>query len=94
MHLKIFKPNLKLVIIIAVVYIINIIIILQLAPVLESQTIQGKIINLLIFPSNFIFEDMFNITSIRIIDFLSWFLLFLYDYMIVMFIIYFKGGLR
>ena len=63
MTLKIFKPTLKLIILSIILFVINVIIILQLIPVFESQTLGAKIINLIISPPNFIFEDLTGLSS-------------------------------
>ena len=90
---KIFKPNLKLIIFAIILFIINILIILQLIPVFESQNLEAKFVNLIISPPNFFFEDLLGITSVKIIDFLTWVLQFFYDYILVAILIYIlKGG--
>lgn len=90
---KIFKPNLKLIVFAIILYIINIIIILQLIPVFESQDIGAKFVNLLAFPPNFMFEDLLGITSLKTTDVLTWLLQFLYDYIIIAVIVFIlKGG--
>ena len=81
--MNIFKPNLKIIIFSIILFVINIIIILQLVPVFESETPSSKIINLIVFPPNFFFEDIFGITSIKSIDVLTWILQFIYDYIII-----------
>ena len=83
MFWKIFKPNLKLTLFAIILFAINFIIILQLIPVFESQTIGAKLVNLVIFPPNFIFEDLLGITSVKIIDVLTWIFQFLYDYVLI-----------
>ena len=92
MYWKIFKPNLKLIVFAIVLYIINIFIVLQLIPVFESQEIGAKFVNLLVSPPNFIFEDLLGITSVKIIDTLTWLLQFLYDYVIIAIIIFMLKG--
>ena len=93
MYWKIFKPNLKLIIFSIILFIINILIILQLIPVFESQTPGAKIVNLIVSPPNFFFEDLLGITSLKIIDFLTWSLQFFYDYILVAILTYIlKGG--
>lgn len=57
------KPNLKIIIFSVILFVINIIIILQLIPVFESQSLSSKIINLIIFPPNFFFEDLTGLSS-------------------------------
>ncbi len=85
--------NWKILILSIVIYIINIIIILQLIPVFESSDLGSKIINLLVFSANFFFEDLLRITGIKIIDILTWIFQFVYIYLISAIIIYFmKGG--
>ncbi|MEK6872615.1 MAG: hypothetical protein AABW90_01220 [Nanoarchaeota archaeon] len=74
----------KLIILSIIVYILNILLILQLIPVLESQTFGAKTINLLVSPPNFIFEDLLGISSVKIIDYLTWILQFFYDFLIVL----------
>ena len=92
---NIFQPNRKLLIVSIILFIFNVLLILQLIPVFESKTVEASIINLIIFPSNFIFEDIFKITSNRIIDMISWILVFVYDYLIIGIILYFmKGGIK
>lgn len=81
--MNILKPNLKIIIFSVILFAINIIIILQLIPVFESQNLSSKIINLIIFPPNFFFEDILGITSIKSIDILTWVLQFTYDYIII-----------
>jgi hypothetical protein len=63
MKTKIFNPNQKLIIFSIVLYIINILIILQLIPVFESQSFGAEIINLIVSPPNFIFEDLIGLSS-------------------------------
>ena len=110
MTLKIFKPTLKLIILSIILFVINVIIILQLIPVFESQTLGAKIINLIISPPNFIFEDLTGLSSTALnftllpsnppfsyrlgfVDLLIWALQFVYDYIIVLVLLYFvKGG--
>ena len=89
---KIFKPNLKLIALAIFLYIINIIIILQLIPVFESQTVGAKFVNLVVFPPNFLFEDVFGINGLRSIDNLTWVLQFVYDYILISIIVYFIRG--
>ena len=74
----------KLIIFSVIVYILNILLILQLIPVLESQTFLSKTINLLVSPPNFIFEDLLGISSVKIIDYLTWILQFFYDFFIAL----------
>ena len=81
--MNIFKPNLKIIISSIILIVINVIIILQLIPVFESQTPGSKIINLIVFPPNFFFEDILGITSVKSIDILTWILQFIYDYIII-----------
>ena len=81
-------------------------IILSIIPVLESQTLGAKIVNLIITPPNFFFEDLTGLSltalnftllpsgppfSYRLgfIDFLTWILQFVYDYVIVSIVLYF-----
>ena len=95
MRKNIFYPDWKLIVLSVILYIINIIIILQLIPVLESQTFVAKIVNLIVFPPNFFFEDLLGISSAKAIDILTWILQFVYDYIIAGILIYFiKGGKR
>ena len=92
MKARMFTPNRKLIILAIALYIINILIILQLIPVFESQSFGAKIVNLILSPPNFIFEDLLGINSIKIIDLLTWILQFVYDYVIAAIIFYIKGG--
>ena len=92
MKARMFTPNRKLIILAIALYIINILIILQLIPVFESQSFGAKIVNLILSPPNFIFEDLLGINSIKIIDLLTWILQFVYDYVIAAIIFYLKGG--
>ncbi|MEK6871356.1 MAG: hypothetical protein AABX16_00460 [Nanoarchaeota archaeon] len=90
---KIFQPNLKLIITSLILFAINVLIILQLIPVLENQSGWAMFINLIIFPPNFIFEDVFDISSVKSIDIITWILQFMYDYLIAGILLYFmKGG--
>ena len=63
MKKNIFYPSLKLVILAVVFYIINIVIILSIIPVLESQTLGAKLVNLIVSPPNFFFEDLTGLSS-------------------------------
>ena len=53
--MNILKPNLRIVISSIILFAINVILILQLIPVFESQTLGAKIINLIVSPPNFFF---------------------------------------
>ena len=88
MKRNIFYPNLRVIILAIVLYIINIIIILQLIPVFESQTVGAKFVNLVVFPPNFFFEDLLGISSVKAVDILTWILQFVYDYVVSAFILY------
>lgn len=93
MHYKIFKLNWKIIALAVVLYALNILLILQLIPVFESQDLASKLVNLIVFPPNFFFEDLFGIISIKIIDILTWVLQFVYDYILLCLVLYFvKGG--
>lgn len=81
--MNVLKPNLKTIIFSIILFVINVIIILQLIPVFESQTTEAKIINLIVSPPNFFFEDILRITGIKLIDVLTWVLQFIYDYIII-----------
>ena len=84
-----------MVVLAVVLYALNILLILQLIPVLESQTINAKIVNLFVFPANFLFEDLLGINSVKSIDILTWVLQFVYVYIISAIVIYLvKGGLN
>ncbi len=90
---NIFYPNWRIIILAIAIYIINILIILQLIPVLEGQSFGDKAINLIVSPPNFFFEDLLGISSVKAIDLLTWILQFVYDYIISAAILYFiKGG--
>ena len=90
---SIFKPTWKLIIFSVILYIINIMIILSIIPVLESQTLGAKIVNLIVALPNFFFEDLLGISSVKTIDILTWILQFFYDYVIAAFLLYcVKGG--
>ena len=92
---RIFTLNFGIIIITIVVYVLNILLILQLIPVFESQSFGAKIVNLIVSPPNFFFEDVFGINSLKVIDILTWVLQFLYDYIIVSILLYFtKGSLK
>ena len=91
---SIFKPTWKLFTLSIIIYIVNIIIILSIIPVLESQTLEAKIINLIVLLPNFFFEDLLGISSVKSIDILTWILLFVYDYILATIIIYFVGEIR
>lgn len=73
----------KILIFSIVIYALNIIIILQLVPVFESSNLGAKLTNAIVFPANFIFEDLIGLESIFIIDLLTWVLQFFYIYLIV-----------
>lgn len=107
---RIFTLSWRIIIITIVVYILNILLILQLIPVFESQSLGAELTNLIISPPNFFFEDLTGLSSTALnftllpsgppfsyrlgfIDFLTWILQFLYDYIIVSILLYFvKGG--
>ena len=91
---KISRDFYKLAILSFIILAINILIILSIVPVLESSTLPSKIVNLIVFPSNFIFEDLFGISSIKYIDKLSWILLAFYDILIAKIIFIFIEELR
>jgi|SRR3989344_481337 len=61
--MNILKPNPKIIISSIILFIINVILILQLIPVFESQTLGAKIINLIVSPPNFFFEDLTGLSS-------------------------------
>ncbi|MEK9134929.1 MAG: hypothetical protein AAB451_01380, partial [Patescibacteria group bacterium] len=63
MKRNIFNPSLKLIIFAVVLYILNVLLILQLIPIFESQTAGAKIVNLIVSPPNFIFEDLTELSS-------------------------------
>ena len=84
-----FKFNWKVFAVTVVISIINFVLILQLIPVFEGSTLIAGIMNLVIFPPNFLFEDLFGASSVRIIDKLTWVLQFLYDYLIALIILEF-----
>ena len=63
MKKNIFNPSLKLIIFAVVLYILNLLLILQLIPVFESQTAGARIVNLVVSPPNFIFEDLTGLSS-------------------------------
>ena len=79
--------NWKVLIFAIILFVLNVILILQLIPVFESSSISARIVNLVVSPSNFIFEDLFGINSIKIIDYLTWLLQFFYDYLIAFIIL-------
>ncbi|MBI2449488.1 hypothetical protein HYV49_04290 [Candidatus Pacearchaeota archaeon] len=72
----------KILLLSVVIYALNIIVILQLIPVFESSSIGAKFVNAIIFPVNFIFEDLFGIEGVLIFDILTWVLQFFYAYII------------
>ncbi len=76
------KPTRNLIFLSIIIFILNIMLILQLIPVFESQTFGSETVNLIVFLPNFIFEDLLGITSIKFIDYLTWILQFFYDYLI------------
>ena len=92
MKKNIFYPNWKIIILTIMFYIFNTLLILQLVPIFESQTFGAKLVNLIVFPLNFFFEDLLGINSIKVIDYLTWILQFVYDYVIVGIIFYFMKG--
>ena len=95
MKRNIFYPNFKTIILSIALFIGSILLILQLIPIFESQTIWANVINFIVFPPNFIFEDIFGINSVKFIDYITWFLQFLYIYIITSLILYLvKGGQR
>ncbi len=65
-----------------VIYALNILLILQLIPVFEADDPASDFVNLIVAPANFLFEDLFGITSVRIIDVFTWILQFFYAYLI------------
>ncbi|MDO8467636.1 MAG: hypothetical protein Q7S56_01660 [Nanoarchaeota archaeon] len=71
-----------------ILFILNVILILQLIPVLESQTLNAKIVNAIVSPPNFIIEDLLGINSIKFFDILTWILQFIYDYILILIIRY------
>ncbi|MEK6847295.1 MAG: hypothetical protein AABY16_03955 [Nanoarchaeota archaeon] len=89
---NVFYPNLKKIILTVVLFAGSIMLILQLIPVFESQTIGAKIVNLFLSPANFLFEDLFGVNSIKFFDYLTWGLQFLYMYIIASLILYLVGG--
>ena len=110
MRRKIFKWSWKLGILAIILYVINIIIILQFIPIFESQSFEAKIINLIISPPNFFFEDLTGISStafnftilpsgppfsyrLGFIDFLTFVLQFVYDYILAALLLSFKNFL-
>ncbi len=60
---RIFKLNWKVIILTIVLYILNILLILQLIPVFESQSFGAEIVNLIVSPPNFFFEDLTGLSS-------------------------------
>ena len=75
------------------IFAVNILVILQLIPVFESQTLGARIINLIVSPPNFLFEDVFGINSVKFIDYATWILQFVYDYLIALIVLRLvKGG--
>ena len=83
MYYNFLKPRKNLIVLSIIIYILNVLLILQLIPVFESQTIDSKIVNLIVFPPNFIFEDLFGVSSVRSIDIFTWIIQLFYDYLIV-----------
>ena len=63
MKKNIFYPNWKIIILAVIIFILNIMLILQLIPVFESQTLGAKIVNLIVSPPNFFFEDLTGLSS-------------------------------
>lgn len=93
MKKSMFHPTIKLIFLAVILFVFNIFLILQLVPVIESQTSGAKIVNLIIFPPNFIIEDLLGVSGAKITDYLTWALQFVYDYLIAGAILYFmKGG--
>ena len=82
MYYNFLKPRKNLIVLSIIIYILNVLLILQLIPVFESQTIDSKIVNLIVFPPNFIFEDLFGVSSVRSIDIFTWIIQLFYDYLI------------
>ena len=64
-----------------IIYALNLILILQLSPVFEKQDYFSRVINLIIFPANFLLEDIFEMGGVGTIV-LSWVLEFFYAYII------------
>lgn len=77
-----FKLTWGILMLAVVIYALNILLILQLIPVFEADDLASDIVNLVVFPANFFFEDLLGITSVRIIDILTWVLEFFYAYLI------------
>ncbi|MEK6895192.1 MAG: hypothetical protein AABX48_01600 [Nanoarchaeota archaeon] len=71
-----------------ILLILNVILILQLIPVFESQTLNAKIVNAIVSPPNFIIEDILGINIIKFFDILTWILQFIYDYILILIIRY------
>ena len=88
------KPTRNLIVLSIIIFALNFILILQLIPVFESQTFNSEIVNLFVFPPNFIFEDLLGITSIKSIDYLTWMFQFIYDYLIAGVIMKITGILK
>jgi hypothetical protein len=63
---KMFKPALKLITFTVILFSLNVLLILQLIPIFESQTLGAKIVNLVVFPANFLFEDLTSLSSTAI----------------------------
>ena len=79
--------NWKVLIFAIIIFALNILLILQLIPVFESSTINSKIVNLVVSPGNFFFEDLLGVNSIKIVDYLTWVSQFFYDYLIAFIIL-------
>ena len=57
--------------------------ILQLIPVFEDSSFLAEAVNLVVFPANFLFEDVFGITSNRFFDALTWIFHIFYGYFLI-----------
>ena len=77
-----FHPTWKLIALTLLVSTAHLLLILQLIPVFESQTTPAKLVNLIVFPANFLFEDILGITSDKTFDIATWILHIAYGYLI------------
>ncbi|MEK9184804.1 MAG: hypothetical protein AAB866_01400 [Patescibacteria group bacterium] len=79
---RFFRLTWKILVLTIIIFSLDLIAILQLIPVFESSSLGAEFVNAVIFPANFLFEDIFGIESVFIIDALTWVLQFFYAYLI------------
>ena len=78
-----FRPTWRIGIVTLVLAVLHLVLILQLIPVFENDSINAEVVNAVVFPGNFFFEDLLGITSVRWIDVVTWLFHVGYDYVIV-----------